>query len=127
MPLTLAKLDPQALGSAITYLRRYSLAAMVRVAPDDDDDGEKAQQAFRVQQQQAKPTLSHDEVNKMTTKLLSHFHPEDRTFVIDYVEKHSKANNCTIPESIEKLLVEDALNKFKAGFTAWKEKQKSVE
>jgi hypothetical protein len=32
---------PQALGSALTYLRRYSLAAVVGVAPDDDD-GEAA-------------------------------------------------------------------------------------
>lgn len=31
--------DPQTVGSAITYLRRYGLAAMVGVAPDDDDDG----------------------------------------------------------------------------------------
>ena len=29
----------QAMGSVVTYLRRYSLAAMVGVAPDDDDDG----------------------------------------------------------------------------------------
>jgi len=29
--------SPQAVGSAITYLRRYSLAPMVGVAPDDDD------------------------------------------------------------------------------------------
>jgi len=34
---------PQPLGSALTYGRRYSLAAFVGVAPDDDDDGEKAQ------------------------------------------------------------------------------------
>ena len=31
------KIDPQAIGSAITYARRYALAAMVGVAPDDDD------------------------------------------------------------------------------------------
>jgi ERF superfamily len=29
--------DPQPVGSAITYLRRYALAAMVGVAPEDDD------------------------------------------------------------------------------------------
>jgi len=28
---------PQAIGSVITYLRRYSLAALVGVAPEDDD------------------------------------------------------------------------------------------
>lgn len=33
---------PQHVGSAITYLRRYGLAAMVGIAPDDDD-GEAAQ------------------------------------------------------------------------------------
>lgn len=38
-PLTMtAKEDsPQAVGSAITYARRYALAAMVGVAPEDDD------------------------------------------------------------------------------------------
>ena len=35
--------DPQAMGSAITYARRYALAAICGVAPsDDDDDGESA-------------------------------------------------------------------------------------
>lgn len=29
--------DPQALGSALTYARRYALAAIVGVAPEDDD------------------------------------------------------------------------------------------
>ena len=29
--------DPQSMGSAITYGRRYALAAMVGVAPEDDD------------------------------------------------------------------------------------------
>jgi hypothetical protein len=32
-----AKSDPQAIGSAITYLRRYGLAALTSVASDDDD------------------------------------------------------------------------------------------
>lgn len=32
--------DPQSVGSVVTYLRRYGLAAMVGVAPGDDDDGE---------------------------------------------------------------------------------------
>lgn len=32
-----AKADAQGLGSALTYCRRYALAAMVGVCPDDDD------------------------------------------------------------------------------------------
>lgn len=31
--------DPKALGSAITYLRRYSIGAMVGVVTEEDDDG----------------------------------------------------------------------------------------
>lgn len=33
----IGKNDAQSVGSALTYLRRYSLAAMVGVAPEDDD------------------------------------------------------------------------------------------
>jgi hypothetical protein len=36
-----SKDDPQQVGSVVTYLRRYGLAAMVGVAPEDDD-GEAA-------------------------------------------------------------------------------------
>jgi hypothetical protein len=42
--LTLIVKEPtmQGIGSAITYGRRYQLAAFVGVAPDDDDDGNAA-------------------------------------------------------------------------------------
>lgn len=46
----LANADPQSVGSAITYLRRYGLSAMVGIA-QVDDDGEAA-----VQGPQARPT-----------------------------------------------------------------------
>ncbi len=53
------KNDPQGMGSAVTYARRYSLAAMTGVAPkDDDDDGNAASAGHGAQQhggQQSKP------------------------------------------------------------------------
>lgn len=43
-PLYLSKQDPQAMGSAVTYARRYTLAAIVGVCKEgEDDDAEKAQ------------------------------------------------------------------------------------
>ena len=39
-------LSPQAIGSAITYLRRYGLMAVAGIAPDDDD-GEAAMGRFQ--------------------------------------------------------------------------------
>ncbi len=40
----LVKTDPQGVGSALTYLRRYALSAMVGVVADEDDDGNAASQ-----------------------------------------------------------------------------------
>lgn len=34
---------PQAMGSAVTYARRYTLSAMCGIAAEEDDDGEAAQ------------------------------------------------------------------------------------
>lgn len=46
------KADPQGMGSAITYARRYALSAIVGIAPDDDD-GQAAQGLGQHQQRQA--------------------------------------------------------------------------
>jgi len=42
LPLNPSKNDSQGVGAAITYLRRYSLSALVGVVCDDEDDGETA-------------------------------------------------------------------------------------
>jgi hypothetical protein len=42
MVMPLSKADPQGYGSALTYGRRYSLAALVGIVSEDDDDGEAA-------------------------------------------------------------------------------------
>ncbi len=44
LTMTAKDASPQAIGSAITYARRYALMAMVGIAPEDDD-GEAAQPA----------------------------------------------------------------------------------
>lgn len=48
------KSDPQGIGSAITYGRRYALLAMTGAAPEDDDGN--AASAPRDNRQQSKPT-----------------------------------------------------------------------
>ena len=42
MPIILSRNDMQALGSTITYAKRYAYAAIVGIASGDDDDGEAA-------------------------------------------------------------------------------------
>jgi len=51
LPLNPAKNDSQGMGAAITYLRRYSLSAIVGVVCDEDDDGETASGRGKAQEQ----------------------------------------------------------------------------
>jgi hypothetical protein len=52
------KATPQGFGSALTYCRRYGQAAMLNLAPDEDDDGNAAEiaTAQRAVPTPAKPT-----------------------------------------------------------------------
>lgn len=43
IPFILGKQDPQGLGSAITYHRRYGLCLLFNLVGEEDDDGEAAQ------------------------------------------------------------------------------------
>lgn len=43
------KADPQGVGSALTYARRYALSALVGITVDDDDDGHAASQTTKQQ------------------------------------------------------------------------------
>jgi hypothetical protein len=55
----------QSVGSALTYLRRYALAAMVGVAPDDDDGNTASQPA----QAQPYPRTSYTAPTNVTTSV----------------------------------------------------------
>ena len=58
--MPVAKLnDPQAMGSAITYARRYALGSILGLNIDEDDDGEKAMQRNQPQEKpQEKPFIN---------------------------------------------------------------------
>ena len=45
-PLPILDGRPQDTGSAITYARRYALCSVVGIVPDEDDDGQGAEQAL---------------------------------------------------------------------------------
>jgi hypothetical protein len=66
LSITPAKTDPQTLGSCLTYLRRYALAAMVGLSPLDDD-GEAATKEARKAPKQ--PTKTPEKVDKAPTPI----------------------------------------------------------
>jgi hypothetical protein len=47
LALPLQKTTAQGIGSAITYGRRYGLASIIGVTPDDDDDGNAASEPMK--------------------------------------------------------------------------------
>lgn len=51
LTMPLDKVTPQGMGSAITYGRRYALAAVVGIASDEDDDGNVAERQAPAPQQ----------------------------------------------------------------------------
>ena len=63
--------DPQALGSAITYARRYSLASMLGVMTDEDDDAERAMNRTKSPSQAYKDLLTIK--NMYTPELVNAF------------------------------------------------------
>jgi hypothetical protein len=63
MPLLFDKASMQALGSAITYGRRYALSAIVGIVADHDDDGERAGEAPPQRRPEAAPSQARGQSN----------------------------------------------------------------
>src|SRR5271170_2431517 len=115
LPLNPSKNDSQGVGAALTYLRRYSLSAIVGVVCDDDDDGETAVGRGKVH---SPPIASHqsggsgiervgkNEVSVLTTLTNSLDEESNRSF-LEWIGKNFSAKSVQdIPKScFEKCLV----------------------
>lgn len=97
IPLILTKNDMQGLGSAITYARRYGLAAIAGVA-QDDDDGNLATQRGKVYPSQPEPGDGHPDPyaeytipgGKFVKRKLSEIDPQGLRSYIDFIESKMK-------------------------------------
>ena len=65
LPVLTATNTPQALGSALTYMRRYALSAITGVAPGDDDDGEAAMSHAKKE----KPLVDIEQIQSLADNL----------------------------------------------------------
>lgn len=116
LPLNPSKNDSQGVGAALTYLRRYSLSAIVGVVCDDDDDGETSvgrgksqhnqnnqhsQQSQHSQQhtQSAPDRLGKAEIIALTS-LISTLDEENSKSFLDWIKKNFNAASLQdIPKS----------------------------
>lgn len=121
LPLNPAKNDSQGVGAALTYLRRYSLSAIVGVVCDDDDDGETSVGRGKPQQNQQPPAqnppqnqavdapverVGKTEIIALTT-LINNLDAESNKSFLDWIKKNFNAASLhDIPKScFEKCMV----------------------
>lgn len=101
--------DPQGQGSAITYMRRYSLSAMLGLATGDDDDGNAATKPGKQGDNAAttkKPEVKIDTLFEKAKKNLTIC--EDKAKLADYRTKISASTKYNAEQKAELIAVIDA-------------------
>jgi hypothetical protein len=111
IPLMNAKQDPQSLGSAITYARRYALSAMVGVCADDDDDGEAATAPAR------NGKNGNGENEKIILEYIKDFKEEDHVMMKTCLENYAIRSKKPIALALQDYADK---NKFLKDFMIWK-------
>ena len=106
-----SKQDAQGIGSAITYLRRYSLAAMCGIA-QEDDDGQHAVQEPQTQRQAPSRKLSNAEREMGVTDMKGA--PDEAALKQVWADYHAMAKNIGDRESCE--FFTDCAKECKAAF-----------
>jgi len=107
------KNDPQSVGSAITYGRRYALSAIVGIAPEDDD-GEKAQGRQHTEQHK-EPEKKAEGTNYkylQTMKAMKKDVGDDMYYKIMGVAGYEHSND--IKDRKTQLAVYEEMKKYKA-------------
>lgn len=106
-----SKQDAQGIGSAITYLRRYSLAAMCGIA-QEDDDGQHAVQEQQTQHQAPSRKLSNAEREMGVADMKGA--PDEAALKQVWADYHAMAKNIGDRESCE--FFTDCAKECKAAF-----------
>jgi hypothetical protein len=95
------KTSPQEMGSAITYARRYTLAALVGIVVDDDDDGHKASKP-------SKPVNELEDAKNAIRNALKVYKGADREEIIGTCQIAQESGNFDMKlarEIMEKMLI----------------------
>lgn len=134
LPLNPSKNDNQGMGAAITYLRRYSLSAIVGVVCDEDDDGETAAGRGKTQNTQQPPAqnsqppvaapierVGKTEIIALTT-LIQNLDEESNKSFLDWIKKNFNAQSI---QDIPKVCFEKCMVSLNAKIKYLKDQEKS--
>lgn len=97
------KNDPQGIGSATTYFKRYHLMALTGIAADDDDDGNAASLRPRQQPEQTPPpaAVTPKTTPKATTKPATASKDLCGDTERDHIVELAKVNGWEIPAVVD--------------------------
>lgn len=115
-PIIPSKMDSQAIGSAMTYAKRYSLCGMIGIVADEegDDDGEAAMGRNKTES----PKIH--EANKL--KLKEMLGEEDAQLINEYIQVVMKNFSWSEQDTVSKFLQDKDLAQK---FASWKGKKKT--
>lgn len=129
MPLMIMKSDPQSLGSALTYARRYALSAIVGICADEDDDGEKAMGRKTIAAPET--VIAHEDPWKLEAKLLTKKKIDDalakfpdKSLVEDFLTYLVKRFDLTYKEWVYKMI--EKPEEFNKNLLTWEQKTRSA-
>jgi len=120
LPIPSLQLTPQQLGSAITYLRRYSLSAIVGVAPGFEDDGESVRNE-KIQSTPSVKALSKSEIDSFV-KRNSIF---EKTQIHEYLNHVAESKKMSFDECLQLCCKNE--KSFLQAFNERKARQKRLE
>ncbi len=114
LPILNEKNNAQGLGSAITYMRRYALSAIVGITCDEDDDGNEACKGSDKRKPLTEEKLITDEEVKYLNDL---FFSCDETYVQNVEKYYAKEYGINswkeLPKSQYSKLIDNINKKFK--------------
>jgi ERF superfamily len=121
-PLPSASSRAQEIGSAITYARRYALCSVIGIAPDEDDDGQQAQNATpsrpKANRSNSEPAAHHpvtdpgtgERLENLTKVFLDAVKGPDRQAFTDWLKTTHDCQIGKVPQSkvddVSKAIVE---------------------
>lgn len=103
-PISAPIMDPQKMGSAMTYAKRYAYSAIVGAVTSDDDDGEKAQDRGNSYEQEAiqqksKPPATAQQAIESLRKTVSEKPKEDYSGYVISFGKYKGKSLSTLSEA----------------------------
>lgn len=132
LPLTIKEIGKaQEVGSAITYARRYALAAMVCVCPaGEDDDGEAAREAEKARPiEKAQPAASEESTLTPFETLKQRVGADmDVTYLYDFVMILAKERKQKASDTVKAALYNQTLySTFKNSYSDWLNHSQEIE